>query len=438
MAPAGTLFTYCENFRALKVLIAAAYSGANVEVDSKFVFGETNRTEAFLKKFPLGKVPAFESKDGKVHLSESDAIAYYVADEELRGGREELGRSQVIQWILFSQSELLPAICGWLFPSLSIMPFNKDQVAKAKSETERCLKALDDYLLSRTYLVGEKVTLADITVFAVLTDLYKNLLDAESRKAFTNLNRWFDTILNQAQVKGAVTKYKYNFTYCTNPVKFDNAKFKEVSGGAAAAAPAKKADEKKEKKKEEKKPQPKKEKEPEEEMDAAEAALAAEPKSKDPLDALPKGSFVMDDFKREYSNKDTDVSIPYFWEKFDAENYSIWLGEYKYNEELTKVFMSCNLIAGMFQRLEKLRKNAFASMCLFGQDNNSSISGIWVWRGQDLAFTLAPDWQVDYEVYSWTKLDPKAPETKKMVQDYLAWEGADKQGRKFNQGKIFK
>lgn len=440
MAPAGTLYTYCENFRALKVLIAAGYSGASVEVDPKFVFGETNRTEAFLKKFPLGKVPAFESKDGKVVLSESDAIAYYVADEALRGGNGELGRSQVLQWILFSQSELLPAICGWLFPSLSIMPFNKDQVAKAKSETERCLKALDDYLLSRTFLVGESVTLADITVFAVLTDLYKNLLDAESRKAFTNLNRWFDTILNQPKVQGAITKYKYNFTYCTNPVKFDNAKYKEISGGQPAAAKDKKADEKKEKKKEEKKPQPKKEKEvePEEELDAAEAALAAEPKAKDPLDALPKGSFVMDDFKREYSNKDTVVSIPYFWEKFDSENYSIWFGEYKYNSELLKVFMSCNLIAGMYQRLEKMRKNAFASMCLFGEDNNSTISGVWVWRGQDLAFSLSPDWQVDYEVYNWTKLDPKAPETKKIVQDYFSWEGTDKEGRKFNQGKIFK
>lgn len=53
-----------------------------------------------------------------------------------------------------------------------------------------------------------------------------------------------------------------------------------------------------------------------------------------------------------------------------------------------QVFMSCNLIGGMFQRLDKMRKAAFASACLFGEDNNSSISGIWVWRGQDLAFTV--------------------------------------------------
>ena len=125
----------------------------------------------------------------------------------------------------------------------------------------------------------------------------------------------------------------------------------------------------------------------------------------------------MDDFKRFYSNNDVDKSIPYFWEKFDPENYSIWLGEYKYNDELLKVFMSCNLITGMFQRLDKLRKNAFASSCLFGEDNNSTISGLWIWRGQELAFTLSSDWQVDYETYTWTKLDPAAPETKKLVQD---------------------
>lgn len=92
----------------------------------------------------------------------------------------------------------------------------------------------------------------------------------------------------------------------------------------------------------------------------------------------------------------------------------------------------------MFQRLDKMRKQAFASVCLFGTDNDSTISGVWVWRGQELAFPLSPDWQIDYESYDWTKLDPASPDTKKLVQDYFSWTGVDKQGRKFNQGKIFK
>lgn len=51
-----SLYTYPENFRAFKALIAAQYSGAEVKVSPNFVFGETNKTEAFLKKFPSGKV----------------------------------------------------------------------------------------------------------------------------------------------------------------------------------------------------------------------------------------------------------------------------------------------------------------------------------------------------------------------------------------------
>lgn len=80
----------------------------------------------------------------------------------------------------------------------------------------------------------------------------------------------------------------------------------------------------------------------EEEADAADEALAAEPKRKNPFASMPKSSFDLDDFKRFYSNEDESKSIPYFWEKFDPENYSIWLGEYKYNNELTKVCGQCS------------------------------------------------------------------------------------------------
>jgi len=278
-------------------------------------------------------------------------------------------------------------------------------------------------------LVGERITLADIVVFSNLLHLYQYVLEPSVRAPFGNVNRWFTTILNQPQVL-AVLK---NFQLCAKQLQFDPKKYAEFqakSGSGSAPKPAAK--------KEEKKPAAKKEKEPVEELDAAELALAAEPKSKDPFDALPKGTFNFDDFKRVYSNEEEAKSIPYFFEKFDAENYSIWFGEYKYNHELTKTFMSCNLIGGMYQRIDKMRKAAFASVCLFGGDNDSTISGIWVWRGQDLAFELSPDWQVDYEVYDWKKLDAKSEETKKLVTQYFSWTGEDKQGRKFNQGKIFK
>merc|ERR1712106_881948 len=168
------------------------------------------------------------------------------------------------------------------------------------------------------------------------------------------MGRWFSTVVNQPNAKevlGAVV-------LCSKMAEFDSKKFADFSG-KDNKKPVKEKKPAPEKKKEEKKP--KKEEEPEDI-----GAEFQDAKKKDPLDAKPKGTF-------------------------DHEDYSIWKGDYKYNDELTMVFMSCNLIGGMFQRLEKLRKNAFASACLFGKDNDSSISGIWVFKGQELAFELSED-----------------------------------------------
>ncbi|KAK6641979.1 hypothetical protein RUM44_013702 [Polyplax serrata] len=417
----GTLYTYPENFRAYKILVAAKYSGAHVNVAPDFVFGDTNKSKKFLKKFPLGKVPAFESNDGKVLLTESNAIAYHVANKQLRGSTP-LDEALILQWLSFADSEILPASCAWVFPVLGILPVNKQATERAKEDVKNALNALNTHLLQNTYLVGERITLADICVACTLLHLYQNVLDPNFRKPFTNVNRWFMTIINQPEVKSVIGQVNL----CEKPTEADPKKYAELQGsakgkqggkgkeGKEASTPVK------------------------EEMDETEMAIAAEPKSKDPFEEIPKGNFNMDDFKRFYSNEDVDKSIPYFWEKFDPEHYSIWFSEYKYPEELQKVFMSCNLITGMYQRLDKMRKNAFASVCLFGTDNDNTISGIWVWRGQNLAFELTPDWQVDYESYDWKKLDPKDPKTKQLVEQYLSWVGTDKNGRKFNQGKIFK
>lgn len=382
--------------------------------------------------FCCWQVPAFETTNGQF-LTESNAIAHFVANEQLRG-KTALEQAQVQQWVHFAESEILPASSAWVFPLLGILPPNKGASERAEKDITQVLTILNQHLVDNTFLVGERVTLADINVFTNLLSLFQYVLEPSKRNKFVSVTRWFNTVLNQPQVKKVVANFKLaETTLALDPKKY--AEFQAKSGGAAPAK-AQKKDEKKEKK-----PAPaKKEKEvePAEELDEAELALAAEPKSKDPFDTMPKGTFNYDDFKRVYSNEDEAVAIKYFWEKFDAENNSIWFAEYKYNDELTKVFMSCNLISGMFQRLDKMRKASFGSVCLFGEDNNSSISGVWVWRGQELVFPLSPDWQIDYDCYTWRKLDAKSDECKKLVEQYFTWLGTDSKNRKFNQGKIWK
>ena len=100
-------------------------------------------------------------------------------------------------------------------------------------------------------------------------------------------------------------------------------------------------------------------------------------------------TFVLDAFKRVYSNEDTETkAIPHLWDNFDPEGWSIWKSDYNFNNELKLLFMTSNLVSGMCQRLEKLNKYSFASILILGEDNNNSIEAIWIMRGQKLAFDV--------------------------------------------------
>ncbi|KAG9340526.1 hypothetical protein JZ751_021346 [Albula glossodonta] len=306
-------------------------------------------------------------------------------------------------------------MAAWVYPTMGVADYNK----------QRVLSVLNEYLLSRTFLVGEAVTLADITVVCALLLLFKQVMEPSMRQGYQNVMRWFCTCVHQPQFSAVLGEVVLCETaaQATDKIK-GGPRNTEDAPTNAKDAPNGAAQEEVSKEEEQDDGGP----------DATEEALAAEPKAKDPFASLPKSSFALDEFKRKYSNEDTlTVALPYLWEKLDNDGWSLWYSEYKYPEELGQVFMSCNLITGMFQRLDRLRKHAFASMALLGVDSDSSISGVWLLRGQQLAF------EVDYESYSWRKLDPGSEETKTLVKEYLSWEGEFKHiGKPFNQGKVFK
>jgi len=390
----------------------------------------------FTAKFLTGKVPTFESKSGH-RLFESNGIAFYVANEQLRGKSSD-DTAAVLQWFEFADQEILPAACAWTYPCKGVMQLNKQNVDRAREDVARTLGVLNTHLLTHTYLVGERITLADISVACTLLDLYQLVLEPEFRKPYQNVNRWFVTLVNQPQFKAVLGEVKL----CDKMAQFDGKKFAEVQKAAGGGKKPEKAAEEKPKKQE--KPaqeKPKKEEKPAVPEADAEDDDAHEKPTKDPFSdyLATKSSFVMDDWKKVYSNNDTKtVALPYFWEKFDKDNYSVWMCEYKYPEELRLTFMSSNLIGGFFQRLDKMRKHAFGSMIVFGEDNKSTISGLWFWRGPRLAFELSDDLKTDYESYTWTKLDDiTTDDAKKKINEYLTWEG-NFDGKKYNQGKIFK
>ena len=62
-ATLGTIHSYPENPRVFKALIAAKYNNVSIAQNGNFTMGTTNKSEEFLEKFPMGKVPAFVSQE---------------------------------------------------------------------------------------------------------------------------------------------------------------------------------------------------------------------------------------------------------------------------------------------------------------------------------------------------------------------------------------
>lgn len=162
------------------------------------------------------QVPAFETNDGK-YLQDSNAIAYYVANDQLRG-KSDYDRAQILQWIGFAEGEDLPAGCASVFPILGIIKNDagaQEAFQRAKDDMKVALTILNSHLLTRTYLVGERITLADIAVACNLLNPYKYVLDPEYRKPFVNVNRWFTTLINQPEFKAVLG----NVELCSKPAQ---------------------------------------------------------------------------------------------------------------------------------------------------------------------------------------------------------------------------
>lgn len=164
----------------------------------------------------------------------------------------------------------------------------------------RSLKTIEQHLATRTYFIGERITLADITVASVIFRAVAVTFDAPLRAQFPNIIRHFETIINHPLMKDAWGPPRY----AEKGVQFVPPP-KEKKEPKPAAAPAPKAE--------------KKAKKSEEEDEDDDLVPKEEPKEKNPLDLLPKSSFNLEDWKRAYSNKDTrgaDGALEWFYQKY--------------------------------------------------------------------------------------------------------------------------
>ncbi|KAJ1357952.1 Elongation factor 1-gamma [Parelaphostrongylus tenuis] len=218
--PQGKLYGNKDNFRTQKVLIAAKLGNSDVQLA-----GEHPPSD----KFPLGITPAFE---GDVNLFGAESIAVHLA------GCSSVAPencAEVVQWMQWAEGSLLPTVLGYVLPSVSAANIDKKVVDTYKAELFAQLMHLNEILLNKTYLVGERLSLADISVALDLLPAFQHVLDATIRKKFGNVTRWFQTVVHHPTVKEVVSEV----LLCEKVSHFNNETFQEISSRRAKNVPKK-------------------------------------------------------------------------------------------------------------------------------------------------------------------------------------------------------
>jgi glutathione S-transferase len=170
-----------------------------VELEEKkldFTKGEHKNPE-YLALNPNGAVPTLV--DGDFVLTESRAIMQYLASKKPESGllpRDEAARADVTRWQFWDASHFSPQLGSLAFERVikAMMGMgdpDEGKVREALTNFRRFAAVLNKRLDARSYVVGDKLTIADLTLGSSL--MYARQCDAPLDE-FPNVQAWFGRI----------------------------------------------------------------------------------------------------------------------------------------------------------------------------------------------------------------------------------------------------
>ena len=150
-----------NSYKAALMLQLAGAGWAPVFID---FFNGANRSPEFRALNPMGEVPVLEH-DGLV-LAQSGVILDYLAGTLGRfGPRDEAGRREILRWILWDNHKLTSYNATWRFLT-NFAPEDKrsaEVIDFLAGRGRAALGVLDTHLAGRDWIVGEAMTIADLS-----------------------------------------------------------------------------------------------------------------------------------------------------------------------------------------------------------------------------------------------------------------------------------
>ncbi|HEX5042036.1 MAG TPA: glutathione S-transferase family protein [Candidatus Polarisedimenticolaceae bacterium] len=151
----------CYKVRLLLAQLGIPYARRELSVTDR-----SKRPELLGGLNPALRVPTLVLDDGRP-LGESNAILWYLAEGTRYVPDDRYARAQVLQWQFFEQYDHEPYVAVarfWLhYRSGAVDP---DALAEKQKGGYRALDAMERHLTLREFLVEDRYSLADISLYA--------------------------------------------------------------------------------------------------------------------------------------------------------------------------------------------------------------------------------------------------------------------------------
>ena len=164
------LHEYPASGNCYKIRLTAAYLGLALETRTYDILSGETRTPEFLRDVnPNGRIPVLQ--DGDRLLPESNAACFYLADGTELIPDDRFNRADMLRWMFWEQYNHEPNIATlrfWLrFVGLdALSAAQRMQITGKREAGLAALDLMDRHLAKRTWLVADRLTVADICLFA--------------------------------------------------------------------------------------------------------------------------------------------------------------------------------------------------------------------------------------------------------------------------------
>lgn len=177
-----------ESGNAYKVALALELAGCDWEPVWVDYFNGATRGEAFRAGLnEMGEVPVLEHQGRR--LSQSGVILTYIAEQTGRfAGRDADEQREILRWILFDNHKFTSyyATLRFLF---GLQQSGETPVVEfLRARVRGAYAIVDKHLASRAFLLGERPTMADLSLAGYL--FYDEPTGIDRKQEFPNIEAW--------------------------------------------------------------------------------------------------------------------------------------------------------------------------------------------------------------------------------------------------------